>query len=400
MENNYTRPVFNLIKARLFEKRRYIQVLLGPRQVGKTSLSLQLLKDWASPHLFLSADDPTLRDRNWLEQQWETARHQLAESKKSEFLLVIDEIQKITNWSEVVKKMWDEDSRNNTPIKILLLGSATLTMQTGLTESLAGRFEIIPITHWSYSEMKAAFDFSLDQFLYFGGYPGAATLIEDQNRWRQYILDSLIETTMSRDIFLVARVDKPALLRRLFKLGCDYSGQILSYQKMLGQLQDAGNTTTLAHYLDLLEGAGLIAGVSKYAGQKIRQRGSSPKLVALNTALMNATSELDFMGTKNDFDHWGRIVETAVGAHLYNESRGKNIHFYYWLDRSRELDYVVSYKKNLVAIEVKSGRKKGSLPGLEAFSSAFPVKKKLLIGKEGISLESFLSSPLESWLGE
>lgn len=397
MIKSHTRPVLQLLKNRLSTPRRFIQVLLGPRQVGKTSLAVTLLESWPR-HLFVSADDPTLRDRNWLEQQWENARHQALQNHSREFLLVIDEIQKISGWSEIVKKFWDEDTRKKIPIKVLLLGSSSLLMQTGLTESLAGRFEVIPVSHWSYAEMKTTFGFSLDQFLYFGGYPGAATLIDDQNRWQQYILNSLIETTLSRDILLVARVDKPALLRRLFKLSCNYSGQILSYQKMTGQLQDAGNTTTLAHYLDLLEGVGLVAGLSKYAGQKVRQRASSPKLIALNTALMNATGELDFDEARQNHELWGRLTETAVGAHIYNESLGKNLRCYYWLDRSREVDFVIQHKKNLTAIEVKSGRKKGSLPGLSAFASEFPVKKKLLIGKDGIPLASFLASPLETWL--
>lgn len=399
MKIEFTRPVLSQIRRRLSDRRRFIQVLMGPRQVGKTSLAEQLLAKWPGPHLFLTADEPTLHDRSWLEQQWETARHQDEHSKKRSFLLVIDEVQKIPGWSEAVKRLWDEDSRRKLPLKVLLLGSSTLIMQTGLTESLAGRFEIIPISHWSYPEMKRAFDFDLQQYLYFGGYPGAAPLIRDENRWRQYIRDSLIETTISRDIFLMARVDKPALLRRLFKLGCDYSGQILSYQKMLGQLQDAGNTTTLAHYLDLLEGAGLIVGAHKYAGQKIRQRASSPKLIALNTALMSATGDFDFHEAQKNHEHWGRVVETAVGAYLYNESRGKNVDVYYWLDRGHEVDYIVKHKKNLVAIEVKSGRKKGSLPGIAAFSKAFPITKKLLVGKEGIPLETFLSAPIEDWVG-
>jgi len=171
-----------------------------------------------------------------------------------------------------------------------LLGSSPLLVQQGLSESLAGRFEILRIGHWSFSEMRDAFGLTVDQYLYFGGYPGSAALINDEERWRRYLLDSLIETTLARDILLMNRVDKPALLRQMFRLGCEYSGQILSYQKMLGQLQDAGNTTTLAHYLDLLSGAGMLCGLSKFSSEVVRQRGSSPKLQVLNNGLMTAQS--------------------------------------------------------------------------------------------------------------
>jgi len=264
-----------------------------------------------------------------------------------------------------------------------------MLMQQGLTESLAGRFEIIPITHWSFTEMRDAFGWDVDRYLYFGGYPGAVALIQDQERWRRYIIDSLIETTVSRDVLLMRRVDKPALLRRLFELGCLYSGQVLSYQKMLGQLQDAGNTTTLAHYLNLLEGAGLIMGLQKYAGQKVRQRASSPKLLALNTGLISALSTLSFEEAKKQSEFRGRLVESSVGAVLANGIRGRSLELSYWSSRNREVDFVLSLGDTIIAIEVKSGRKKMSLPGLEAFSKEFTVKRKLLVGAHGIPLEDF-----------
>jgi hypothetical protein len=267
-----------------------------------------------------------------------------------------------------------------------------------LTESLAGRFEVIPVTHWSFAEMREAFDLGLDEYIFFGGYPGGADLINDQKRWSNYIKEALIETTVSRDILLMTRVDKPALLRRLFELGCSYSGQILSYQKMLGQLQDAGNTTTLAHYLKLLEGAGLLAGLSKYAGQRVRQRGSSPKLLVLNTALMTAQSQLGLREAKQDTDFWGRLVESAIGAALINGLRGEDIELFYWSSRNREVDFVLSRGKSLVVLEVKSGRRKVTLPGIEAFSKEFRVEKKLLVGAQGIPVEEFLLTPPSKWL--
>jgi hypothetical protein len=271
-------------------------------------------------------------------------------------------------------------------------------MQQGLTESLAGRFETIPVMHWSFSEMRECFDISLEQYIYFGGYPGAVELIKNRQRWMKYILDSLIETTISRDILLMTRVDKPALLRRLFHLGCEYSGQILSYQKMVGQLQDAGNTTTLAHYLDLLNGAGLLTGLEKYAGKTHRKRGSSPKLLALNTALISALSGISYQEAITDRQYWGRLTESAVGAHLVNDSKGKGIDIYYWLNRNREVDFVLESGKTVVAIEVKSSKKEYTLKGMEEFCKAFDVKRQLLVGGQGIAIEEFLASPVEKWV--
>jgi hypothetical protein len=268
----------------------------------------------------------------------------------------------------------------------------------GLTESLSGRFELIPVTHWSFAEMQAAFGWSLEQYIYYGGYPGAASLLPDRERWARYVADALIETSISRDILLMTRVDKPALLRRLFELGCSYSGQVLSYQKMLGQLHDAGNTTTLAHYLELLQAAGMLAGLHKYAGQKVRQRASSPKFLVLNNALMTALSSLTLETIRQDGEAWGRWVETAVGSTLFNGIIGKGISLFYWQGSNREVDFVLSRGKDIVAIEVKSSRKKDNLPGMEAFSNEFKVKRKLLVGGQGIPMENFFLTPPEQWI--
>jgi hypothetical protein len=310
----------------------------------------------------------------------------------------LDEVQKLSGWSETVKRLWDEDSRARRPLKVVLLGSAPLLMQQGLTESLAGRFENLHVPHWSYAEMQAAFGFSLEQYLYFGGYPGAAPLVKDPQRWRRYLLDSLIETTIARDVLLMTRVDKPALLRRLFELGCRYSGQVLSYTKMLGQLQDAGNATTLAHYLELLSGAGMLTGLQKFAGQAVRQRGSSPKLQVLNTALMTAQSGLSPDEARTDREFRGRLVESAVGAHLANAAAGGECELFYWRERSQEVDFVVRVGRAVIAIEVKSGRAPDAFPGLGAFAEAFKPKRTLLVGGDGISLEEFLTRPVQHWL--
>lgn len=395
----FKRSLFPVLLKRMREHRRFIQVLTGPRQVGKTILARQVAKELAIPVHYASADEPTLQDRAWLNQQWDIARTFTHKgSQHVPALLVIDEVQKVPDWSETIKRLWDEDTAAERPLRVLLSGSSPLLVQKGLTESLAGRFELIPVPHWSLSEMRAAFRWSVEQYIYFGGYPGAASLIEDESRWRRYIVDALIETTISRDILLLTRVDKPALLRRLFHLACDYSGQVLSYQKMLGQLQDAGNTVTLAHYLDLLKGAGLVAGLPKYSAQKVRQRASSPKLQVLNTALMTALADTTFAGVHIDRDHWGRLVESAVGAHLLNSATGTGIEVHYWRDCNREVDFVLVSGKHAVAIEVKSGRRETALPGMAAFAKEFPVKRQLLVGAQGIPFDEFLLEPAAKWV--
>jgi uncharacterized protein len=378
------------------EPRRFIQILAGPRQVGKTTLARQIMVEKGVISHYATADEPTLRDRTWLEQQWETGRLRTRDQATGA-ILVLDEIQKVSGWSETVKRLWDEDTHAGVALKVMVLGSAPLLIERGLTESLAGRFEVIRVPHWSFAEMREAFGWTVEQYVYFGGYPGSAPLIGEPARWRSYIVDSLIETTISRDILLMTRVDKPALLRRLFQLGCAYSGKILSYQKMLGHLQDAGNTVTLAHYLELLEGAGMVMGLMKYSHGQVRQKGSSPKLQVLNTALMTAQGGKTFAEVRGSGDEWGRYVESSVGAHLVNTSAGTGLAVTYWRERNREVDFVLQRGTECVAIEVKSGRRRESLPGMTAFAKHFSPKKTLLVGAQGIALAEFLGKPAENW---
>ncbi len=372
-----------------------MQVITGARQVGKTTLVQQVMETQRLPVRFVSADEPTLRGGAWLAEQWEAAR---LEAGSGGGILVIDEVQKVEHWSETVKRLWDEDTRRRHPLKVLLLGSAPLLIERGLTESLAGRFETLQLPHWAFREMNVAFRFSLDDYLCFGGYPGGAPLSGEPARWRRYILDALVETSIARDVLLLTRVDKPALLRRLFELGCRYSGQVLSYTKMIGQLQDAGNTTTLAHYLDLLAAAGMLTGLRKYAGQSVRQRASSPKLQVFNTALLTAMAGLMPDEARTDRDFYGRLVESSVGAHLVNAAQQRVCEVFYWRDRNQEVDFVVRTGNRLIAIEVKSGRRRDTLPGIAAFSEAFHPHRTLLVGADGIPVEEFLSCPVEEWV--
>ena len=386
----YRRRIFDLLALRLGESAERIQVVSGPRQVGKTTVVRQALEAIDAPGHYASADDPALRDAAWLEAQWEEGRR-LARARKDGAILAVDEIQKVTGWAETVKRLWDEDRGADLPLRVVLLGSAALLVQRGLSESLTGRFELIRAPHWSFAEMRDAFGFGLDEFVYFGGYPGAAGLIEDEPRWAAFVLDAIVETTVSRDLLLLTRVDKPALLRSLFRLVCDYSSQIVSYQKLTGQLQDAGNTTTLAHYLDLLSAAGLAIGLEKYASGKVRQRRSTPKLLALDTALVSATTGRTFAEARSDGQHWGRLVETAVGAHLC-ATRDPRAEILYWRNRGREVDFVVQRGAKLTAIEVKSGRRREALPGMAAFETEHGPARKLLIGGDGTPLDAFLAS--------
>ncbi len=394
----YVRPQAAELRRRLDEPRRFIQVVVGPRQVGKTTLVTHVADTLGLPHVFASADEPTLRGPEWIETQWEAARLRLRDSDARGALLVLDEVQKVPRWSETVKRLWDADTRARRPLKVVLLGSAPLLIQQGMTESLAGRFEIVHLSHWTLAEMKRAFGWAVDQYIFYGGYPGAAPLVTEPERWARYVRDSLIDTTISRDVLLLSRVDKPALLRRLFELGCAYSGQILSYTKMLGQLQDAGNTTTLAHYLELLAGAGMLVGLQKYAAGVSRQRGSSPKLQVLNTALMTAQSGVSLADARRDRQFWGRVVESAVGGHLANAAAAGICEVFYWRERSHEVDFIVRASKTVTAIEVKSGRTRDSFPGLAAFGAAFPRARKLLVGGDGIAVEEFLERPVGHWV--
>ncbi|MGQ0623381.1 MAG: ATP-binding protein [Sporichthyaceae bacterium] len=396
VEVSYERAVVATVVARLREPRTRMQVLAGPRQSGKTTAARQAVARLGIDSHYTSADQPTLQNQVWLAEQWEVGRSKARGSGRA--VLVLDEVQKVPDWSEVVKRLWDEDTISGIDMPVVLLGSAPLLVQRGLSESLAGRFEVIRVPHWSYTEMHDAFGFDLDSYIYFGGYPGGAALIADRRRWASFLLEALIETTVSRDVLLLTRVDKPALLRQLFALGCGYSGQIVSYQKLVGQLQDAGNTTTLAHYLDLLSSSGLLMGIQKYSGAKLRQRASSPKLLALNTGLVSVLSPLDLAATRARPDLWGRLVESAVGAHLVASAADPWTDVTYWRESSREVDFVLSNGQSTVAIEVKSGRQRGSLSGLDAFLRANPGARPLIVGAGGLGLAEFLSRPADDWL--
>lgn len=411
----YIRPLHQKIESRLAEKPRYLQLIEGPRQSGKTTLILQVLKRISQPYAYLSVDSPSqslfLSDSDsqiesvpftngigtaeataqWLIHHWERARS-APNRLDTGFVLVIDEIQKIPDWSSTIKGLWDRDKHRNRLFHVVLLGSSPLHLQTGLNENLTGRFELIQNPHWSFEEMHHGFNIGLEQFIYFGGYPGGQPLIYDNERWLDYIEDSILKPTIGRDILAMQRITKPSLLESLLLLSCEYSGQILSYNKMLGQLHDAGNTTTLARYLNLASSVGCVAGIEKFSRKSHKTRASSPKLNVFNTALMSSSSKYTFEEAKADRSFWGRLVESAVGAHLLNTSN-KRVKVFYWRDGNYEIDFILERHKELIGIEVKSGRRQAKTIGFDAFSRQFSLKKAIVVGEQGMPLTEFLSIP-------
>lgn len=386
----YKRTEYQIIKERIKESRKFIQVVMGARQIGKSTVVKQVLNDLDEPYRMFSADNVPTTNSAWISDCWAAARSLKENKGWDSIVLVIDEIQKITNWSEVVKKEWDADTFNDTNIKVLLLGSSRVLLEKGLSESLAGRFEEIRMTHWSYQEMKECFGFTLDQYIFYGGYPGAAPLIHDEDRFSQYIQSAIIEATINKDILMDTPISKPALLRQTFELGAAYSGEILSLNKMLGSLQDAGNTVTLASYINLLNESGLLCGLQKYSIDLARRRASIPKLQVYNNALKMVYSPLTFEEVLVDRKSWGRIIESCIGAYLVSQSFVHRFEVFYWRERDDEVDFILRKKSSVIAIEVKSNAEKKTA-GLEKFKQLFQPNKAFIVGDGGISIEDFLS---------
>lgn len=400
-----------------------IVAITGPRQTGKTTIARQArsrLEAAGRMCWYVPLDDPTpneseapgllaradaiptggSQDEQWLVAIWERARRATA-GLEGGLVLVLDEIQQIPRWSNVVKGLWDGDRRARRKLRVVILGSAPWQMLTGLNESLAGRFTPMPTTHWLLEEMARAFDVTVDEYLFFGGYPGAPPGGPGAERlaaWQDHIARAIVAPVIERDIVGLTRVTKPALMRQLMDLAPRYSGQLMSYNKLLGQLQDAGNTTTLARYLNLLSDAGLVTGLSRYTPAPHLGKVSSPKLNVLNTALMTAPSGYSFEEARADRSYWGRLVESAVGAHLQN-TRTTATRLHFWRDPPHEVDFVIARGPHLLGIEVKSG-KSGAASGLEAFADRFPDARTVVVGTGGIPLNEFLSKSADDWLDE
>lgn len=387
----FERSLVHELVKRLREERAFIQIVMGPRQTGKSTAVTQALSSINSAQHFIAVDKQRNPGWNLIQEGWSSAR-ELAQDH-SEALLVFDEIQDIDDWSRIVKALWDEDTRLGVNIKVVLSGSSSLLLQEGLAESLMGRYEVIHSPHWSYSECREAFGYSLEDFIQFGGYPGASRLVNDYLRWTRYMATSIVEPTITKDILAMTRIKKPALLRQLFEVGSRYSGQEISYTKLLGQLHDAGNTVTLAHYLDLLSRAGMLCGLQKYSGSVQRSQKSSPRLLIYDTSLYTYSMGYD----RNEMREFlnshsperGHLIESAVGAYLLARSKSEMFNLYWWRERQNEVDFVIEKGERLTAIEVKSGRIK-NLNGHYEFLRRYPDAMSLIVGTPEASLEAFL----------
>ena len=386
----YKRSEYQVIKRRLLEPRKFIQVVMGPRQVGKSTVVKQVLQDLDEPYQLFSADNVPASNTAWVSNCWAAVRSLLENKSLGCIILVIDEIQKIRNWSEAVKKEWDDDSFHDRNIKVLLLGSSRVLLEKGLSESLGGRFEEIRMTHWSYPEMNECFGFTLDQYLFYGGYPGAADLIKEQDRWEQYIHSAIIDATINKDILMDTPISKPALLRQTFELGASYSGELLSLTKMLGALQDAGNTVTLAGYINLLNESGLLCGLQKYSIDTARRRASVPKFQVYNNALKMAYKPFSFSQAIMDRREWGRVMESGIGSWLVSQAFVHRFEVFYWRDHNNEVDFILRKKGALIAIEVKSNAEKNT-NGLNIFRESFNPKSAFIVGDGGIRVEELLA---------
>lgn len=383
----YERDFVKTIVQRLQEQRHFMQIVVGPRQSGKSTAVSQALAYCEAPKVEFSFDRPRDRRARKLEELWSKARSMLASAE--EVILSLDEVQKVPDWSSTVKFLWDEDTREGRNLKVVLTGSSTLLLQSGMAESLKGRFETVASTQWTFAECAEAFGYTLDDFLYFGGYPGAALLKNDEERWLDYLRDSIIEPTLTQDILEMEVVRKPALLRALFEVGALYSAQEISYRKLLGQLDDRGNTSTIAYYLELLSHAGLMSGLRKYDEKVLRSKTSSPRLLVHDTSLLTVASGAGRSALLDDAERRGHVVETAVGAYLIARARKERFSVRWWRERDAEVDCVVVQGRKRTAIEVKSGRVK-SVKGLGEFVQRYPGTYALVVGSDAYPLEDFL----------
>ena len=396
--NMIIRSQSNDLIMHLQEPRRTIQVVAGPRQVGKTTLVKQVLQQLSTPSRFFNADGVEPDDKDWIDARWEEVRALMHFNQYQEIVLVIDEVHKINNWSEQVKREWDADTFNDVNIKVVLLGSSRLLLKKGLTESLAGRFEILSMTHWSFQEMQEAFGWDINQYVYFGGYPGRAPYVNNEARWRKYMRESIIAPAIEKDVLQTTYIYKPALMHQLFHLGCAYSGELLSYNKMLGLLQDAGNATTLVNYLEVLGESKLLTGLPKYVMDASRKYRTIPKLQVYNNALLTALTEgVSYEKVFTDPQLWGRWVESAVGCYLLDKADELDCDLFYWREDNEEVDFVLRRADKLLAIEVKSGKRQSN-SGLSTFRQMYNPQHSLVVGGQALPLEDLFKGDIASLL--
>ena len=393
----YEKRQLQILKERMAEPRRRIQIVMGPRQVGKSTLVGQFTEATDVPFDLFAADGVNPFDTAWISAHWQQARMRMDINSDAEHILIIDEVQKIRDWSEQVKKEWDEDTRTHRNLKVILLGSSRLLIQRGLDESLSGRFETLKLGSWEWSEMRDAFGFTMDEFIYFGGFPGLAADIHDEGRWRNLMEDSIISPVLTRDILEIEEIRNPALLRQVFELACTESAKELSLTKMQGTM-NSGSVPTIKNYLDILGKSMTVQSLQKYSPSPIKEKQSVPKMQVFNSAFRNRYGTFSFEEARTDAAEWGRQVESAVGAHLTNRSVIDDFEVYYWRnDKKQECDYVLRKGQSLVAVEVKSGNTDNS-SGFEKFKELYSanVTSAFIVGPQALPLEDFFAMDLNT----
>lgn len=379
------------------EPRHRMQIVMGPRQVGKSTLVGQFTEGVSVPFDFFAADGVNRFDSSWIPNKWQQVRMRMDIHSEQEHILIIDEVQKIRGWSEQVKKEWDEDSRSHRNLKVILLGSSRLLLQKGLEESLEGRFETIKMGYWDWQEMHGAFGFSMDEYVYFGGFPGLAPDIQDEDRWRNLMEDSIISPILTRDILEIEEIRNPALLRQVFELACIESAKELSLTKMQGTM-NSGTVPTIKNYLDILNKSMIVQPLQNYSPSRVKEKQSVPKMQVFNNAFRNRFGTFSFDEARVDPAEWGRLVESAVGAHLANRAMTDDYELFYWRnERRQECDYVLRKGQALVAIEVKSGSVDKTV-GFEKFKEQFAdnVTAAFIVGPHALPLDDFFIMDLKS----
>lgn len=394
----YKRKQLSVLESRMAESRRTIHVVMGPRQVGKSTMIDQFVEHTSVPYSLFSADGVGKTNTDWISEKWYEVRTKMMLYGENEHILIIDEIQKIAGWSETVKKEWDQDTRDKRNLKVILLGSSRLLIQKGLEESLEGRYETLKMGYWEWEEMREAFGFTMEQFIYFGGFPGLAPYINDEDRWRKMMEDSIISPILNRDILDIEEIRNPSLLRQVFEIGSMYSSQEISLNKMQGVV-NSGTVPTISSYLRILDETMLVKPLYKYDNSTIKTRNSVPKMQAYNNAFRNSYCQHTFEEAVMNKVEWGRQVESAVGAYLAGRSVIDGFQLLFWRDEKKnECDYVLKKGESLIAIEVKSGHA-DNIEGYLAFKNRFGrnIVNSFIVGPEGLPLEDFFKLNIPSF---
>ncbi len=355
-----------------------IQLLAGPRQVGKTTLLLELAERHGKVAIYAAADGPEAALPGFWERLW--SRAEGTASTEGRALVLLDEAHVLHDWAGHLKREWDRLRRGKLPVQVVATGSSALRLAHGSRESLAGRFERITLTHWSASSLAEVFGVPPTEackiLVEMGSYPGAFEFRKDSPRWSAYVRDAILEPAVGRDILALAAVRKPALLRQVFGVAASAPTQILSLQKIQGQLQDRGALETIAHYLALLEEAFLVATLQKHSTRPARQRSAPPKVVPLNNALLAVMDPRGIPDRTREPERWGVWVENACLAHAWNAGQRVN----YWREEPLEVDGVLEGGWGAWAIEVKTGRISASdLKGLGEFVRRHPKFRPLIV---------------------